>query len=66
MYRGRIVELGEAEQIFMAPAHPYTVALLSAVPKINPDDRVTRVMFDAESFVPKPLREVRPGHLAAV
>lgn len=66
MYRGRIVELGSAEQIFMAPAHPYTVALLSAVPKINPGDRVARVMFDAETFAPMPLREVRPGHLAAV
>ena len=66
MYRGRIVEIGDAEAVFTTPAHPYTVALLSAVPKINSGDRIARVVFDADSFVPEPLREVRPGHLAAV
>lgn len=66
MYRGRIVELGDAEAVFTAPTHPYTVALLSAVPKLNPVDRVARVEFDAESFAPVPLREVRPGHFAAI
>lgn len=66
MYRGRIVELGTAEAVFTAPAHPYTAALLSAVPKIDPGDRIARVSFDAESLAPLPLREVRPGHLAAL
>lgn len=66
MYRGRIVELGDAEAVFTAPAHPYTVALLSAVPKIHPGDRVARVVFDADSLASVPLREVRPGHLAAI
>jgi ABC-type oligopeptide transport system ATPase subunit len=66
MYRGRIVELGEAESVFTAPAHLYTAALLSAVPRINPGDRIARVSFDAELDSPVPLREVRPGHLAAV
>jgi ABC-type oligopeptide transport system ATPase subunit len=66
MYRGRIVEVGTAEAVFTAPAHPYTVALLSAVPRIEPGDRTTRVLFDADAFTPAPLREVRPGHLAAV
>jgi len=66
MYRGRIVEIGDAEAVFTTPAHPYTVALLSAVPKINSGDRIARVVFDADSFVPEPLREVWPGHLAAV
>ena len=37
MYRGRIVELGETEAIFAAPAHPYTRALLSAIPVTDPD-----------------------------
>jgi oligopeptide/dipeptide ABC transporter ATP-binding protein len=40
MYVGKIVEIGEREQLFHAPKHPYTEALLSAVP--NPDPRARR------------------------
>ncbi|MCB9077857.1 MAG: ABC transporter ATP-binding protein [Anaerolineaceae bacterium] len=36
MYLGRIVELGSTEQIFTAPSHPYTEALLSAIPLPDP------------------------------
>ena len=35
MYLGRIVELGDAEQVFSKPLHPYTVALVSAIPSIE-------------------------------
>jgi oligopeptide/dipeptide ABC transporter ATP-binding protein len=35
MYRGEVVERGETEAVFAAPSHPYTRALLAAVP---PDD----------------------------
>ena len=37
IYRGRIVELAEAEELFTAPLHPYTRALLTAVPVPDPD-----------------------------
>ena len=37
MYLGRIVERGTTEEIFDQPKHPYTRALLSAVPKIDPE-----------------------------
>jgi peptide/nickel transport system ATP-binding protein len=37
MYLGRIVELGPTEQIFHNPKHPYTQALLRAIPRMDPD-----------------------------
>ena len=42
MYRGRIVEIGETEQIITDPEHPYTQALLSSVPIADPALRGTR------------------------
>ncbi len=42
MYRGKIVEIGETEQIITDPQHPYTKALLSSVPISDPSQRGTR------------------------
>ena len=42
MYFGRIVEVGPTEQIFARPQHPYTAALLSAVPMPHPDQQRNR------------------------
>ncbi len=67
MYLGRIVEMGETGKLFAAPQHPYTRALLSAIP--TPDPRVARqrIVLDPSSFDrAAPLREVTAGHLAAV
>ena len=36
MYAGRIVEMGKAEDVYRTPKHPYTIALLSAIPVANP------------------------------
>jgi peptide/nickel transport system ATP-binding protein/oligopeptide transport system ATP-binding protein len=67
MYLGRIVEMGEAEAIFAAPAHPYTRALLSAIPVPDPTAPRQRVVLDPASFRREaPLREVGAGHVAAV
>jgi ABC-type oligopeptide transport system ATPase subunit len=67
MYRGRIVEVGTTAAIFAAPRHPYTRALLSAVPTLDPDARHARTPLDPASFDPKaPLTEVASGHSAAV
>ncbi|HYT74996.1 MAG TPA: ATP-binding cassette domain-containing protein [Vicinamibacterales bacterium] len=67
MYLGKIVEMGETAKLFAAPLHPYTKALLSAVPVPNPDAARQRILLDSGSFDPAaPLREVTAGHLAAV
>ena len=39
MYLGQVVEIGDSETMFNNPLHPYTRALLSSVPSLNPDDR---------------------------
>jgi ABC-type oligopeptide transport system ATPase subunit len=66
MYRGRLVEVAPAEALFTTPAHPYTRALLSAIPKLQPGQKLERIPFDAAAFAPAPLREVHDGHFAAV
>jgi len=66
MYRGRIVEMGRADAVFRAPAHPYTRALVSATPDPAPGGQQPRIRFDAEAFDPSAdLREVGAGHWAA-
>jgi ABC-type oligopeptide transport system ATPase subunit len=66
MYRGRLVELAPAEQVFSSPVHAYTKALLSAIPHLKPGDRLERIPFPAANFRPLPLREIEDGHFAAV
>jgi oligopeptide transport system ATP-binding protein len=67
MYLGKIVEMGETEAIFAAPAHPYTRALLSAIPVTDPDAPRQRIELDPASVDREaPLREVEAGHLAAI
>ncbi len=48
MYLGRIVEIGPAAEIFAQPAHPYTQALLSAVPHTDPARRRARILLSGE------------------
>ncbi len=67
MYLGKIVEMGDTEAIFAAPAHPYTRALLSAIPVPDPNAPRQRVVLDPASFQrDAPLKEVGDGHVAAV
>ena len=67
MYLGKIVEMGETHAIFAKPSHPYTRALLSAIPVLDPDARRQRIELDPKSFDrAAPLREIGAGHLAAV
>jgi peptide/nickel transport system ATP-binding protein len=48
MYVGRIVELAATDEIFSAPRHPYTAALLSAVPEPDPRLRTRRIVLQGE------------------
>jgi peptide/nickel transport system ATP-binding protein len=41
MYLGQVVEIGPVEQIYRAPRHPYTRALLASKPTLDPDRRTT-------------------------
>jgi oligopeptide transport system ATP-binding protein len=67
MYRGRIVEMGNTEALFASPAHPYTKALLSAIPVPDPAATRQRIVLDPDSFDrTAALREVGNGHWAAI
>jgi len=67
MYLGKIVEVAPAARLFEHAQHPYTVALLSAVPDPDPDAREERVKLDPRSFDQQaPLVEIATGHWAAV
>jgi oligopeptide/dipeptide ABC transporter ATP-binding protein len=50
MYRGRIVEEAPTERIFADPQHPYTRALLDAIPAANPRDKRERTFLAAEQL----------------
>jgi oligopeptide transport system ATP-binding protein len=53
MYLGRIVESGAAKTVCRAPKHPYTQALISAVPVVDPDSKRKRIILSGD--VPSPI-----------
>jgi oligopeptide transport system ATP-binding protein len=68
IYKGRIVELAEAEELFLHPLHPYTKALLSAVPIPDPEREKKKelIIYDPsihDYSVDQPVwEEILPGH----
>jgi peptide/nickel transport system ATP-binding protein len=52
MYLGQIVEEGSVDAVYKAPSHPYTEALISANPSINPDGGKTPIRLEGD--VPSP------------
>ena len=55
MYLGVVVEIGPSDELFLAPVHPYTEALLSAIPAIEGEEEVRRERIVLEGEVPSPV-----------
>ena len=58
MYLGQIVETADTDEIFENTIHPYSIALLSAVPRVNVEKKISRIVLAGD--VPSPMNP-KPG-----
>lgn len=63
MYLGRVVELCDADEIYANPLHPYTQALLSAIPAESPFEEKKEIVLKGE--IPSPIGEMKGCLLAS-
>ena len=63
MRHGRILELAPAKALFESPIHPYTKALLSAIPIPDPDRQQQRLVYEEPAPAQRTMRQFAPGHL---
>ncbi|TBZ09950.1 dipeptide ABC transporter ATP-binding protein [Rhizobium leguminosarum] len=59
MYRGEIVEEGRSEEVFARPKHPYTAALIAAIPDIDPDKRLLQGADGKDDPHPMPIQPIK-------
>jgi len=57
MYLGNMVELGNADKVFFEPSHPYSRALLSAVPVADPRSKLNKQRVVLQGDIPTPLNK---------
>ena len=65
MYRGKLVELADAEELYANPQHAYTQSLLSAIPLPDPDyeRERQRIIFDESTIdLQSEMIEIKPNH----
>lgn len=62
MYRGRLLEVAEAEELYLHPMHPYTKALLSAIPMPDPKREYTRILPPEPDGSEGELFDIGGGH----
>jgi len=55
MYLGRICEVADSDELISKPAHPYTRLLMSSVPRVNPDQKITGQTSHSSDEIPSPL-----------
>ena len=66
MYRGEIVELGSARQVFTRPLHEYTQGLLHAIPTLKMQRGQLLATVEKRQYSDVPLKEVESGHCVRV
>ncbi|MBW8789987.1 MAG: ABC transporter ATP-binding protein [Rhizobium leguminosarum] len=59
MYRGEIVEEGHSEEVFARPKHPYTAALIAAIPDIDPDKRLLQDAVGKDDPHSMPIQSIK-------
>ena len=62
MYLGNIVELSESEELYQNPLHPYTQALLSAIPIPDPENKRQRILLEGDLPSPYAIPQGCPFH----
>ncbi len=62
MYLGQIVEYGKAAQVLRAPLHPYSQALVSAIPEIDPQKKKQRIVLTGDPPNPEDIPQGCPFH----